>query len=234
MKKLALAFVLVLTACASPPEVIPLPKQLDYSGLGRLELAAQDVRVVNRAYALPQTPPYIGHLFRPTLAEAVDRWASDRLQANGAAGHVVVVIKDASLTESKISNVDKGIESWFTREQGKKYTGRIEVSVEAQGGANGAMAYASANAVHSVTVSEEPTAVEKYDAYKKLLAALMQDLNANLEQAMRDHLGTYLLTPVTMDGGNALPMNAAPQVPVAEVPMEVMPASGRPMPLKAR
>lgn len=262
MKKLILAFAVCVTlsACASAPEPVPSTKQLDYSSLGHIEMATQDVRIVNRAYKVPQGAPYVGHLFKPTLTDAINRWAGDRLQAVGTTGRTTVIIKDASVTRTKIDNPDTGIESWFTRNQGSKYIGRVEVEVQALT-PDGTMAVASANASHTVTLPEDPTSVEKYDAYVKLLDALMSDLNSGLEKAMHEHMDSFIVAseppanfqpiaaePVAQPAVTAEPMSmqmpvpqqqVAPQSAVApaqdagtmpEVPMEAVPMTVSPPP----
>ena len=234
MKKIALLLVLALAACASSPEPVPPQKQLDYSALGRLGVEAQDIRVINRTYALPQLAAYVGQTTKPTLVDAVNRWVSDRMQAVGSAGHVIVIIKNADVTESKIPHPDSGIGSWFTRQQGSQYLGHIEVTVEAQS-PTGGTAIASATASHAVSLPEEPTQAEKYRAYVKLLDSLMVDLNQALEQSIHEHMGAFLvsLAPSQSDTGAPVSgtapspvMNAAPVSGVVETPVEATPSAG--------
>ena len=214
MKKtlLSLSFLALLTACSSEPVLGPL--HLDYSQMGKIYLDSQDLRIINRAGNTPQWAPYVGHQFKPSLTDAVYKLTTDRLQAAGTLGHATLIIKDANITEQSMST-SSDFESLFTRQQASKYIGRIEVSLEAQSPTDGAVAIANANAVHAVTLPEDPTEVEKTEAYRKLLGSLMTTLNSNLEQAIKTHMSRFILTggrseapsptqdsamPVLMDG----------------------------------
>lgn len=192
MKKLlTFALCAFLAACSSDPR--PDPIRLDYSSLGKIYLDSQDLRIIDRSKGTPQWSPYVGHLFKPTLADAVNRWAADRMQAVGQMGHATFIIKDASVTEQSLATASD-FESLFTRQQASKYIGRIEVSVEAQSPSDGTVAMANANATHAITLPESPTETEKYEAYRKLLNALMAELNRNLDQSIHEHMSKFVLS----------------------------------------
>ncbi len=210
MKKQLLVLLLgvVLTACASEP---PRPGsiQLDYSSLGKIYLNTQDIKVADRTNALKK-PPNIGHLFRPTLAEAVNQWTSDRLQAVGKDGHATLVIKEASVVEKPLP-ITKGVDSWFNRQQAAKYLARLEVEISAQTPVNHTNGFASAHATHAVTLPENPTEAEKLDAYRILLDGLMVELNQNLEKAMRQHMAPFITDQVP--SGNYAPAGSDTMLP---------------------
>lgn len=191
MKKIlpALAVtLLLLTGCASD-EPRPEPLQLSYRNLGQINLNLKNFNIINRAANVPQRPPYVGHQFQPTLAEAVNRWAMDRVQAVGSeGGFATLIIKDASVTQKPLATDGK----LFTREQASKYQGRIEVDIEAKA-PDGSYGMATANAVHAVTLPEDATDAEKYAAYTLLLNKLMANLNSSLEKSMRQHLGRFMV-----------------------------------------
>jgi len=192
MKKTLFAFVcaVLLSSCSSEPAPLP-PLQLDYSSLGKIYLNTQDVRIINRAGATPQKPPYVGHRFQPLLADALIRWGQDRLQAAGTTGHATMIIKEASVKETPLPKMG-GIEGWFTREQESKYIGRIEVSLDAQTPVNNATGMASAHSTFAVTLPEDATEAEKNTAYRKLLDELMKDFNQRMESAIRQHMPHFL------------------------------------------
>lgn len=192
MKKLlALAALALLAACSSEPPVEHL--RLDYSQLGKIYLDTQDLRIIDRAKSVPQWSPYVGHKFEPRLTDAVNRWAADRLQAAGQMGHATFIIKDASVTEQSLATASD-FESLFERQQASKYIGRIEVSLEAQAPVDGSVAIATANATHSVTLPEDPTEAEKYEAYNLLVTSLMTELDRNIDRAIREHMPRFLLS----------------------------------------
>lgn len=198
-KHLILVLSVALTACASAPQA----PQVKPPAPVAIELNTQDVRIINRAYAVPQSSPYIGHLFTPTIIESVEGWAKGSLHAAGSSGHATVIVKDASLTERPVVK-DEGMTSWMWRQQAKKYIGRVEVEISAQS-PRGDTGVATAHAVHSVTLPENPTEEEKSVAYQKLLTALMRDLDASARQAMRDHMSHFI---VKTEPSAALPLAA--------------------------
>ena len=222
MKKLLtiIALGLTLTACASEP-ASPPPLQPDYSALGKIYLNTQDLKVINRADRMPLKPPYIGHLFQPRLTEVVDQWVHDRLQAVGNTGHATLIIKEASVIEQPLPELT-GIETWFTREQAGKYTGRIDVDIDAQSPINNATGIASAHATHAVTLPEHPTEAEKTIAYRQLLDGLMRDLNQKLDQAIHAHLAPFITTSITA-GSPAVEAPSTPTMPMSILPPEVQP-----------
>ncbi len=191
MKKLLiLALLLLIPACAAF-DPMPEPIDLDYTNLGRIYLATKDLRIINRADKTPLWPPYIGHKFAPTLIDAVYRMAGDRFQAVGKKGHAKLIIKDVNVIEQPIET-SSNWDTIFTRQHTSKYIGRVEVSLEAQS-SRGAINIATAHAVHSVTLPEDPSNAEKYNAYTKLMHNLMADLNKHLEIAVRRHMKRFLV-----------------------------------------
>jgi hypothetical protein len=218
MKKLflALACGALMTACASEPAPLP-PLQLDYAPLGKISLNTQDLRVIDRSSGAPQKPPYVGHLFRPTLSEAVNRWAADRLQAVGTTGHATLIIREAVVTEQALPELT-GVETWFTREQESKYLGKIDVELDAQSPVKSATGTATAHAVFAITLPEHPTDVERNTAYRQLLVGLMKDLNQKMDMAIHQHMAHFLASGAsgmsTDDEPQPLasPMPLAPQV----------------------
>lgn len=193
--KLLLALMVLLSACSS--DIQPEKIKLDYSGLGKIYINTADLRIINRANE-PQYAPYVGHTFTPKLVDAVNRLAGDRLQAAGQLGHATLIIKDANVTEQSLS-MSSDFESLFTRQQGSKLVGRVEVSLEAQSPKDASVAMATAHAVYSATLPEDPTEAERYDAYGRLVNALMVDLNKELERGIRKHMSAFLLTGPASD-----------------------------------
>lgn len=208
---------MTLAACSSEPVRTP-PLQLDYTGLGKIYLNTQDVRIINRASGALARPTQLAHQFQPQLAEAVTKWAQDRLQATGTMGHATFIIKEASLVEQPLQT-DAGMDSWFTRQQASKYLARVEVVLEAQSPENSAHASAKAYSVYAITLPEDPTDAEKNQAYRQLLDGLMHNFNDKFENAIRKDMRLFVTSEPS--AAQATPMQAAP---MQAMPMQMPPA----------
>ncbi|MDD3288051.1 MAG: hypothetical protein PHX43_03480 [Alphaproteobacteria bacterium] len=192
MKKLILTVALCASlASCSTPAPKPPPMTLDYSSMGSIYLDVQNFNVVDRSSSTPVHKPYIGHMFKPSVSDAVHTWADDRLKTTGKPGRAVLVIKEASVTEQPLQ-LATGMDSWFRRQQSRKYTAKVEVDIEARSGDGYTSAFATAHAARSVTLPEDPTEVEKAKAYNDLLNGLMGDLDKNLDQSIRQHLAKFI------------------------------------------
>lgn len=191
MKKIitAAVVVLALTACSTPGQK-PAPMKLDYSSMGQLNFNVQYIGVVNRADTLPNRRPYVTNMFQPTVVDAVTRWSNDRFKAAGRSGRANVIIKEASVTEQPMA-MESGVNSWFTRQQAHKYTAKIDISIDAAA-ADGSKAFATAQAVRSYTLPEDPTELEKSQAYNAMLESLMDNLNQNAEQSIMNHMDAFI------------------------------------------
>ena len=193
MKKIAvtLGLVTILAACSSEP----MPPITGHTPRAKISLDVQSITLADRSGPQMAGSPYNSNRFSPTIAEDIKKWAGNRLQAVGQAGQAIVIIKDASLTEIPLPK-KTGMDSWFTRQQGVRYTGHAEVTVEAKGKEGGRDGFATTEAVatHSVTLPENPSPIEKQDAYYALLTGLMKDLEQSLDSGIQAHMGTFIIT----------------------------------------
>jgi len=186
---LFLSIILLLSACSI--DRMPPPIKLDYTNMDRIYLNTKDLRIIDRSQNTPKWEPYIGHKFSPTLTDALYRLAGDRLQAIGENGNAKLIIKDANVIEQKIEPQNE-ISTFFTRQQSLKYIGRAEIALEAQA-KNGTLNIATASAVYSTTLLENPTNAEKYHAYTKLLDNLIKEINSQLNVAINRHMKNFII-----------------------------------------
>ncbi|MDR3424854.1 MAG: hypothetical protein P4M13_07230 [Alphaproteobacteria bacterium] len=216
MKKLVAVFgmILALSACADDP--LPPPAPVSQALPPKIVMDVHTIRLADRSNSQGPGSLYASDHFSPTIAEAIRKWAGDRLQAGGESGEAIVIIKDASLTVQPLPTKDD-IDSWFTRQQGLKYMGHADVSIEANGKSGYAMTDASASRV--LTLPEDPTPIEKQDAYFTMLNGLMKDLGQNLESGIGTHMANFVMQPPVY-GVTAVQTGAAPVATVQSQSLE--------------
>lgn len=187
MKKIFASFVLafLLSACADNPA--PVTKVATDSS-PKINLDVLTVVVLDRSNPLDSNTPYATNNFQPTIANALRRWATDKLIAVGSTGEAIVAIQDASLTSESLRHPD----SIFTRQQASKYVGHAAIEIDVTGREGHGRVTAEASQMQ--TLPEDPTTAERQDAYAKLLNALMKQLSENVRSGVRDHLGNFVIT----------------------------------------
>jgi hypothetical protein len=176
---LAIALLALLAACAStpPPSVKP---EADTSPPVKLDVLT--VVVLDRSNTLLADTPYATNNFEPTIANALRQWATQKFVAVGSTGEAIIVIRDASLKAEPIPHPD----SWFTREQTSKYAGHAEIEIDVS--RRNDHGQVTADAVQVESLPEDPTPVERQNAYYKVLNAVVTEIGANLRGGIHDHL----------------------------------------------
>ena len=187
MKKILCAFALtlLLVACAAD-EPAPVKQDVDLSP--KINLDVLTVVVIDRSDSLLGATPYATNNFQPTIANAMRQWATSKLIAVGTTGEAIVVIRDASLKSEPLHHTD----DMFTRQQTSKYVGHAELEIDVSGREGHGQVLADAS--YFDTLPEEPTVLERQNAYTTLLNALMRDLSNNVRGGVRDHLGAFVVT----------------------------------------
>lgn len=179
---LSLSLFFFLAACASSPP--PAVKQ-EADTTPKINLDVLTVVVLDRSNPLVANTPYTTNNFQPTIANAMRQWATEKLVATGSTGEAIVVIRDASLKAEPIPHSD----SWFTREQASKYVGRAEMEIDIS--RRGEHGQVTAEASRFETLPEDPSSIERQNAYTRLLNAVMHDLGANMRSGIHDHLAAF-------------------------------------------
>ncbi len=191
-KLLALALLVLVGGCSSETAAPIQPLVLDYTRLGKINLAVAKLEFMNSAPLATPKDATIFQNYKPQLNDALYRWGIDRLQAGGKQGRAKLVIHDSSLHREALPR-QTGIDSWFTRQQSERWSGKatVDLRIEDAGNFTG---NASATVTHSTTLPEDASPSERENAYRRLLLGMMDDLNAKMDRAIRDHLNPVILT----------------------------------------
>ncbi|PWC34128.1 hypothetical protein [Azospirillum sp. TSO35-2] len=177
----------LLAACQSAPPR-PAPRGVDFSNFGPIVLGAGTIDVVN-AYR-PLGGKHVEDRAAVPPAEAVRRWATERLQAAGGPGRVRVTIKDASIVEVQLPK-KQGLTGYFTNDQAQRYDGRIEVEVTGEVPDTGSGSFRGvtrSTVTHSTTVAENISLADREATFADITRRMMEDLNARLDAGIRKEL----------------------------------------------
>lgn len=178
---------LLLAACQSTPPR-PAPRPVDFSNFGPIVLNAGTIDVVD-AYR-PMGAKHVEGRSAVPPAEAVRRWAAERLQAAGGTGRVRVTIRDASIVEVALPT-KKGITGYFSNDQAQRYDGRIEVEITGEvpdTGNGGFRGVTRSTVTHSTTVAENISLADREATFLEITRRMMDDLNARLDAGIRKDL----------------------------------------------
>lgn len=182
---------LLLPACQPPePPPVRLP-ELSFTQYGPLAFDVAVIEVVDR-----REPPGSGaaaiEAQAPTPpADAVRRWAQDRLRATGSSGTLTVVIKDAGITETPLRQAG-GLRGAFTTQQSARFDGRIDVELVAEDRGRRYQGFTSATTTRSTTMPEDASLDQRDRILRKLVEEMMQDVNYRLETGALTHLSAVM------------------------------------------
>lgn len=187
---LALTAALALSACeTAPPPTTPAPS-LSYVDQGPIALNVRNVEFID-GYVSPLADPNVEHLFPITPADAVRRWAADRLAAQGSAGRARVIVHDARVIETKLPT-QGGVVGYFTTEPAARYEARIEVEIQAEN-PQGDTGATRAAVTRTTTVPEGATLTERDRVWFELVRDAMAELDARLEQGLTSYLTNFTI-----------------------------------------
>ncbi|MFI4986981.1 MAG: hypothetical protein ACHQF3_06050 [Alphaproteobacteria bacterium] len=184
----ALALAL-LAGCGSspPPEQFP---ELGWQHLPPIKLNVAKLEVVNE-YQPRVTSPHVETLAPRSLLDSADRWARDRLKADGDEGYLRFVVTDASLVEAPLP-LQQGLTQSLTNQQARRYTGHVAVRLELHNRRGYIDAQAMADATNSQTVPQDVADREVRQTWYLIVQGAMLDLNAELDRQVRFYMARYL------------------------------------------
>lgn len=187
---LAALAALFLSACQSTPPRPPA-RPVSFAAFAPIVLNAAAIDVVDARRA-GGASAMDGRIPVPP-AEAVRRWAAERLQAGGRQGRVRVVIKDATITETQLPRTG-GVQGFFTNQQAQRYDGRIEVEVTGEvPGETAFRGFTRAAVTQSTTVPENITLADRESALQEMTRRMAEDLNARLDAGIRKDLAAMVI-----------------------------------------
>jgi hypothetical protein len=186
---LALLALVAVSGCEMPPQKQAFPA-LTYAHKGPIVFNVGSVDVVSR-YVSPMKAPNVEYLAPVPPNQALMQWARDRLRADGGPGLVRFAVTDARIVDVPLP-IEGGIRGSLTRQQSDKFVATLaaEITVlDAQGVQRG---FVRANAERSRTISEGTPPAERDKVLFELTEAVMNDMDANLEQSIRLHLSRFI------------------------------------------
>lgn len=178
-----------LAACETPNPA-PAFADLTYVHKQPIRLAVERVEVINE-FTAPYSAPHVEHLMPVAPGPAAERWASDVVQAAGGVGTAVVVISDASVTETALKGAT-GLKGVFTKDQSERYDARLEVRIEVRNPDNTRRAQASTAVTRSTSVAEDISPNERAKVMYGLTAKLIDDFDAAIRPSVQQYLRNEL------------------------------------------
>lgn len=178
----------LLGACATPPAV-NFP-ELTFRHKTPIRLAVGSVEVINE-FRMPFAAPNVEHKMPVAPGPAAERWAQDVLQADGGVDKLVMVITDASVTETPLQ-IKKGLKGAFTTDQTERYEARVAVRLEIRTPDNKRRAVAEAFATRSATISEDATLTDRETLWYGLTEKLLGEFDTAIRPQITAHLGEFL------------------------------------------
>jgi hypothetical protein len=181
-----------LIAACSTTVTRPAIQTQDFSGQPALALSVARVEVVEQ-YQSPLKEPNVEHTFPTTPAAAFKRWLGDRVKAEGQNDTLRVTIQDASAVRVPLPRTE-GLEGMFTTDQVERIDATVSVLLEVVTNGGVAETFITAKAQRSRTLPEGLTLNERDKIYQEITEALVNDLNATIEQNVRQFLSKYLVS----------------------------------------
>ncbi len=176
-----LGITLSLTGCATDTVVdLTAPSFLDQP---QYRMNVSEVRV-NDQYEPSFDGGHVEHQFPTSPARAVGIWANDRLQAAGTQGLMEVIIREASVIETRGKKFDR-------------YDAALAVDLRLYDGMH-SMALAESNSRVTLSRSIKNTAsiTKREDMFAEMTRDLMKSLDASLDTNLRQYFGKHIVGTV--------------------------------------
>ena len=188
----ALLTAVLATGCQMPPQKQTFPA-LTYAHKGAIVFNVGKVDVVS-TYVSPMKEPNVEHLAPVTPEQAMMRWGHDRLQGGGGTGTVRLTVTEAKIVDVPLP-IEGGIRGSLTRQQSDKFVETIAADIEVFDNTGTRRGMVHSSAERSRTIAEGTPPAERDKVLFELTESAMNDMDANLEQAVRAHLANMVQLP---------------------------------------
>jgi hypothetical protein len=187
----ALVLAVALIGCSTTVSRPVIPT-LSYSHLPPLEMSVARVELVE-AYRSPLQDPNVEHTFPTPPALAFKRWVNDRVRPVGQNDTLRITVEDASARRQPLPRTE-GIEALFTTDQIERIDATVDVLLEVVDNGGTVISTVTAKAQRTRTIPEGLTLNERDQIYQEITEALINDLNATLEQNIRQYMASYMVS----------------------------------------
>ncbi|MGE5539201.1 MAG: hypothetical protein ACM30I_11325 [Gemmatimonas sp.] len=181
-----------VAGCAMPPTKQTFPA-LTYAHKGAMVFNASNVEVV-QTYIPPMKEPNIDHLAPVQPAAAMMQWGRDRLKAGGGPYKVRMTVTDGRIVDTPLP-IEGGIRGSLTRQQSDRYTATVAAEIVVSDERGQQVGFVRTNAERSRTVAEGTPPAERDKVLFDLTEQVMNDMDARLEAAIREHLARFVQLP---------------------------------------
>lgn len=178
-RALALGLIFSLAACTTDTVVdLTAPSFIDQP---TYRMNVSDIRV-NDQYEPAFDGGHVEHQFPTSPARAVGIWANDRLQAGGTQGIMEVIIRDASVIETRGKKFDK-------------YDAVLAVDLRLYDGIHPlALAESNARVTLSRSIKNTASITKREDMFAQMTRDLMKSLDASLDANLRQYFSKHILS----------------------------------------
>lgn len=188
LKRLAVAAVLVLSACASQKEVAEPRRYVEprFNNQTPIALEVNKVNIVSD-FSPSFTRPNVEHLFPVSLERAARIWATDRLEAADFSVNRTAdfIIEDASVTETEEKAQD------LFHKDSLKYRATLSTILKITD-ANGSTAQTSIEAWRELGIPVDTPIDQKEKYWHEMVQKLMTDFNAKMQENIEQYLNMYV------------------------------------------
>jgi hypothetical protein len=182
---------LLLAACDSPPNRQKFA-DITFQHRPAISLDVGSVQIeAMPAVGLSAGTEDVSAEFPQAPAAAVNQWVRDRLRAVGVRGQADVTIIEARATRTPLPR-SSGLDAALRKEQSDRYDLALEVRINAFNPVQGVTGSLTERVTRSQTVLEDLTLNQREAVLYNMLDAAMKDLDARLEQGIRQHLGPLI------------------------------------------